>query len=242
MKVNLIASNLLLLKYTGDSATKTLDVDGDGGTSAGLITLTDSSAHAFDLGTGSYDTVAELVAGINALDGWSCLAYGTAPVAGVFPERDISASGLFADVTALEIPCKYQAVIPFASATETVANGVTSGDITQAVPVQIRGDRNGKITVEVAVTPNASSASGDVTVYMGRSAGPLQSADGTYPVVALADFNTQEFDSIAVSAPATAVRVSEIIEIEVGSAEFFAPLEVSNASGQECEVEVNILR
>lgn len=242
MKINLIAKYLLYLKYTGTSSTKTLVVDGDGGTSsAGLITLTDSSAHAFDLGSASYNTGTKLMAGINALDGWSCIAYGTSPVSGVFGEHDISGQDLLADVS-VEVPNTYVGACPFASETVVVANGAADATIVQGVPHQMTASRGGFVSLEVAVTPNAGSASGNVTVSFARSGSPLQ-ANGVFPSLDLSDFHTQDLDDIVVAVSSTSgERVAEIIDVEVGSSAFICPVDVSNASGQEVQVEVNVVR
>lgn len=241
MKINLIAPNLLLLKYTGESSA-TLVVDGGGGTAgAGLITLTDATAHAFDLGVAGYDTEAELVAGINALDDWYALAYGTSPISGIFGSRDISGADILADVASVAVPHLYTAVCPFVSSTVVVANGASGLALTQAVPAQATKTRNGAVSVEVAVTANAGGASGDVTVSFGQSASPSQSGS-VFPSLDLADFNNQDLGSVVVAVGGDGVRISEQADLDIGSSEFFAPLTVSNACGQEVQVEVNYIR
>ena len=246
MKINLIAPNLLLLKYTGESSA-TLVVDGGGGTAgAGLITLTDATAHAFDLGVAGYDTQAELVAGINALTDWSALSYGTSPISGIFGSRDISGADILADVASVAVPHLYTAVCPFASATVVVDGTENGAVITQGIPIQASKTRNGKVSIELAVTGNVTPVEGgSVTVFFGRASASNKSG-GVFPSLALADFSTQDgvggVDVISVIVPDSGVSVSEIVQLEVGSSEFIAPISVSNTADGECQIEVNYIR
>ena len=72
-----LASELLYLRYHGQDTVHTVEFDNAGGTAAGLLTITDDDgANAFDLGIVAYDTLSELVAGIEAIsDDWEVIPH-----------------------------------------------------------------------------------------------------------------------------------------------------------------------
>lgn len=72
MRQSMLLPTLLQVEMTDDDqAVHTVAFDADGGTAAGLLTLTDDDgANAFDLGLAAYDTLTDLKAAINALPEW----------------------------------------------------------------------------------------------------------------------------------------------------------------------------
>lgn len=72
MKRSILLSQLLQIRHTGDTDAPTYAFDADGGTAAGQLTLVDDTGGTttFDLGSGDYDTLSELVTGVQALDEW----------------------------------------------------------------------------------------------------------------------------------------------------------------------------
>lgn len=72
----LLAPALLQVRYVGEYFAPSALWDNTAGTGVdGLITLTDTAAHTFDLGAAGNDTLGELVAAINATAGWEARAY-----------------------------------------------------------------------------------------------------------------------------------------------------------------------
>lgn len=75
MKRTMLLPHLIEVRYIGTGAVATVVFANTGGTSAGLLTLTDDDgANAFDLGVAATDTVSELVAAVDALGDWEARA------------------------------------------------------------------------------------------------------------------------------------------------------------------------
>lgn len=160
----MLLSQLLQIRYTGDTDAPTYAFDADGGTSAGKLTLVDdeNGTSTFDLGSGDYDTLSELVAGVAALDDWDariCLgAEGGMSLTTAGLTRSLTdTSSTKADTNVWKSP------IEFTNEYEEIAAGSTEEPSSRQA-IDVRGLE--LCSVQFEATGADSGASGDVEFIM----------------------------------------------------------------------------
>lgn len=241
MKVSFLQSHLGELKYSGNETTHTIVVDGGGGTAgAGLITLTDDTAHVIDLGVTT--TVALLDAAILALPGWDFRVGSTGPSNEIFQATVISGADLLEDVASEVVGVEYRQSLPFANSDEleVVGGSASAAPAKRACPVYT-GDTD-LVTLEVGVTVTAAQTA-DVTVLLGVSSDPGVDGNGEVRVLALSDFDDANLISVVVAGSgSTGVRSAETLDIERGSAEVISVVSIANANAAAVSVDVSLLR
>jgi len=182
MRRNLIGQPLLWVTYHGDNAkVHTIEIDGDGGTGSntGLITITlDTTAHAFDLGGGTYGTLGALVAGINAIDGLCAKSYGCLEYASYFDTLDITGDGFLDDLAASALPSGSTVEQVTIADHNVVVNGTDyAGGNSVIMPVSQTGN---DITVALAVVladAGTSAVTAELEYGFETSADKLTQAD-----------------------------------------------------------------
>ena len=141
MRIPFLAPYAIQIRYRGSGSAFTAAVDADGGTTAGLLTLTDDDgAHAFDLGNASYDTGAELVAAINALTdtGWEARLYRAHDLAPILSTVDLNTADKFSDLAAESVPRHWTDYLKYAATTETIT-AATTEVLDRSLPVPCAG-------------------------------------------------------------------------------------------------------
>jgi hypothetical protein len=176
VKIPLLAPYPIQIRYTGTDTLHTIEFDGDGGTAdAGLLTLTDDGgAHALDLGDAANDTLAELIAVINALEdgngetSWEAREYRSFELLPISGTVAMDTAERFDDLDEEGVPPFWRSYLEFASETEDVA-ATTTGTIDRALPILVSGERFMRIELSVVL---ADAGTSDVTGLLVSAAFP----------------------------------------------------------------------
>ena len=247
MRKSMMAQYPLYVWYTGDAeTTHTIEVDGDGGTSsAGLITITDgSTANAFDLGTASYNTLGELIAGIEAIsDDWHSEAYGVDAGISIFDASDIGAASLLSDLAVGNAPHMKVPLVEFASFPGSFANG-TDTTVINGFPVSLGGPtttgkahENNEVNFEIEVSLASGVETGDVSVGIRLGHIPAEDWSGErHRKLTAADFTSEAY-TVSVSAVNT-TTVSAATKINVAGYDYAEVYSVTNANTAAANVSV----
>jgi len=245
MRKAMLGQYLLYVWYTGDDATHTIAVDGDGGTgSGGLITITDDSgASAFDLGAASYDTLGELIAGVDALTDWRAEAYGVDQGVSIPDATDISAQDLLTTFTAAVAPHMRVPVISFNTFPISVAGSATDTTVENAFPVSIGGEKEAnEVNVEVEVTLASGVETSAVTVSLRLGHIPTQDYSGErHRKLVVADDFADELFTVAVNASGTST-ISATTLLNVAGADYLIVDKIANANSVAAAVSVFLNR
>jgi hypothetical protein len=135
MRVPFFASHALQIRYRGTDTTHSVQVDADGGTTAGLLTLTDTTTGvtALDLGLAANDTGSEIVAVINAVTGWEARLYRGIENGPIVSTVDLNTANKFNDMGVSQVGVHWQNVLEYAA--DIVVAASTTASIDRAMPV-----------------------------------------------------------------------------------------------------------
>lgn len=244
MRKAMLGQYLLYVWYTGDDATHTITVDGDGGTgNGGLVTITDDSgASAFDLGNATYDTLGELIAGIDALTDWRAEAYGVDQGISILDTTVISAQDLLTTLSATVAPHMRVPIISFNTFPLSVAAATTDSTIENAFPVStgVCNEEN-EVNVEVEATLASGTETGEIVVSVRAGHIPTQDYSGErHRKLVDADFS-DELITMSVNADGTST-ISETTLINVAGADYLIVDKVYNANAVAASVSVFLNR
>ena len=177
MQIPILATHAIQIRYRGTSSVFTIAVDGDGGTTAGLLTLTDDDgASAFDLGAAAYDTGAELVVAINAITdtGWEARLFRCHDLAPILSTVDLNTASKFSDLATCSVPRHWTNYLEFAATTETIL-AATTEVLDRSMPFPCAGMGMAKVVCQSVL----SGAGTDVVTFTLVSATPQQTTVDT---------------------------------------------------------------
>jgi hypothetical protein len=232
MQIPLLATHALQLRYTGSDATHTVAVDADGGTTAGLLTLTDvtTGATALDLGLAANDTIAELVAVINAVSGWESRAFRAFPYGPILSTASLLTADTFADLAAQTVTAHWENVLAYSADTVTIAAGGTNVAVPRALPLDVALLRFGHFRLSSVL----SGAGADLVTFNIYGADITGDAGDVISDIADADWTTTAIANGALAVTSSgATAVIDSFNMDLAGLEAIKLGSVTNASGGE---------
>lgn len=232
MRLNLLADHLLRITYTGSAAAPTVAFDADGGTNSnGLLTLTDSAAHAIAID--SYATLTLLVAAINALTGWVAEPTPGLAAATVTKATDWSGRRALSDLAATAL-VKGGAAVPvmvFATAYETVPLSATTA-LLSAVAVATDHHGDGSVTCWLQGA-DAGAAGNAVFNLVSNPAGNRTSVRDNWTA-------GEEWDTVAAAAITVAVNgATAVLSTHATNMQGFAQVKLGSVTnGDDAALKV----